>query len=78
MTCPGGCVGGGGQPRMTDDTVRLQRIAALYREDEGKALRTSHTNPAVAELYEKYLGRPLGERSHHLLHTHYSAADSAR
>lgn len=71
MTCPGGCIGGGGQPRMTDDSVRLKRIEALYREDEGKAIRTSHNNPEVAALYAEYLGRPLGEKSHHLLHTHY-------
>ncbi len=73
MTCPGGCIGGGGQPRFTDDSVRKARIAAIYREDEGKEIRASHLNPAVMELYEKYLGTPLGERSHHLLHTAYTA-----
>jgi NADP-reducing hydrogenase subunit HndD len=81
MTCPGGCIGGGGQPRFTDDATREARIAAIYREDEGKPIRTSHTNPAVLELYEKYLGRPLGDRSHHLLHTSYhrrSAPSSLR
>ena len=52
MTCPGGCIGGGGQPRFTDDRVRQARIAAIYQEDEGKTLRKSHENPAVAELYE--------------------------
>jgi NADP-reducing hydrogenase subunit HndD len=72
MTCPGGCIGGGGQPRFTTDAVREARIAAIYREDEGKPVRTSHTNPAVRELYETYLGAPLGERSHHLLHTRYA------
>lgn len=72
MTCPGGCIGGGGQPRFTDDRVRLARIAAIYREDESKPLRKSHTNPAVAQLYREFLGQPLGERSHHLLHTQYS------
>jgi iron only hydrogenase large subunit-like protein len=72
MTCPGGCIGGGGQPRFTTDAVREARIAAIYREDEGKPLRTSHTNPAVRELYEGYLGSPLGERSHHLLPTRYA------
>jgi iron only hydrogenase large subunit-like protein len=71
MTCPGGCIGGGGQPRFTDDTVRLKRIAGIYSEDEGKALRKSHENPDVMKLYEEYLGKPLGEKSHHLLHTHY-------
>jgi iron-only hydrogenase group A len=71
MTCPGGCIGGGGQPRYTDDKVRLSRIAAIYREDEGKQLRKSHQNPQVLEIYQKYLVKPLGEKSHHLLHTQY-------
>jgi iron-only hydrogenase group A len=71
MTCPGGCIGGGGQPRFTDDSVRQARIAAIYQEDEGKALRKSHENPAVADLYREFLGKPLGDRSHHLLHTRY-------
>jgi len=71
MTCPGGCIGGGGQPRFTDDSVRLKRIAGIYREDESKTLRKSHENPDVMKLYEEFLGKPLGEKSHHLLHTHY-------
>jgi NADP-reducing hydrogenase subunit HndD len=71
MTCPGGCIGGGGQPRYTDDQVRLKRIEAIYREDEGKSLRKSHDNPAVKKLYEEFLKKPLGEKSHQLLHTHY-------
>ncbi len=73
MTCPGGCIGGGGQPRLTDDSVRLKRIDAIYREDEGKELRTSHNNPQIAQIYHEFLGKPLGERSHHLLHTHYTS-----
>ena len=73
MTCPGGCIGGGGQPRMTTDAVRNARIQAIYREDEGKALRKSHENPQVRRLYEEFLGEPLGEKSHHLLHTQYEA-----
>ncbi len=75
MTCPGGCIGGGGQPRFTDDSVRLKRIAALYSEDEGKKLRKSHENPDIQTLYKEYLGKPLGEKSHHLLHTHYKQKD---
>jgi NADP-reducing hydrogenase subunit HndD len=75
MTCPGGCIGGGGQPRFTDDSVRLKRIDAIYREDEGKALRTSHNNPQIAQIYNEFLGAPLGERSHHLLHTRYTPAE---
>jgi NADP-reducing hydrogenase subunit HndD len=71
MTCPGGCIGGGGQPRMTTNEVRKARIGAIYREDEGKSLRKSHENPEVIQLYREFLGAPLGERSHHLLHTEY-------
>ena len=76
MTCPGGCIGGGGQPRTTTDEVRRARLAAIYAEDEGKSLRKSHLNPDVQRLYREYLGQPLGERSHHLLHTHYVARDA--
>jgi iron only hydrogenase large subunit-like protein len=72
MTCPGGCIGGGGQPRFTDNAVRAARIAAIYREDEGKRVRKSHLNPEVQRLYDEFLGRPLGEKSHRLLHTHYA------
>ncbi|MBF9014321.1 MULTISPECIES: NADH-dependent [FeFe] hydrogenase, group A6 [unclassified Oceanispirochaeta] len=71
MTCPGGCIGGGGQPRLTNDSVRQARIDAIFREDEGKPIRKSHENPAVASLYRDFLGEPLGEKSHHLLHTGY-------
>jgi len=72
MTCPGGCIGGGGQPRYTDDAVRLARINAIYKEDAGKKLRKSHTNPQIKKIYDEFLKKPLGEKSHHLLHTHYS------
>jgi NADP-reducing hydrogenase subunit HndD len=72
MTCPGGCIGGGGQPRYTNNQVRQARINAIYREDEGKKLRKSHDNPDVAKLYAEFLGHPLGEKSHHLLHTTYT------
>ena len=72
MTCPGGCIGGGGQPRFTDNRIRESRIAAIYREDEGKKLRKSHENPDVQRLYAEFLGQPLGDRSHHLLHTKYT------
>jgi len=71
MTCPGGCIGGGGQPRFTTDEKRKARIGAIYREDEGKALRKSHKNPTITAIYEDYLKEPLGEKSHHLLHTTY-------
>lgn len=71
MACPGGCIGGGGQPVPVDADVRQQRIRAIYTCDTQAALRKSHENPAVQELYANYLGKPLGEKSHHLLHTHY-------
>jgi iron-only hydrogenase group A len=75
MTCPGGCVGGGGQPRYTDDAVRLARINAIYQEDAGKKLRKSHANPQIKVLYDEFLKKPLGEKSHQLLHTHYHERD---
>jgi iron-only hydrogenase group A len=75
MTCPGGCIGGGGQPRMTTNEVRKARMSAIYKEDEGKELRKSHENPDVKKIYEEFLGQPLGEVSHHLLHTHYHARE---
>jgi len=71
MTCPGGCIGGGGQPRYTTDEIRLARMKAIYKEDEGKQLRKSHLNPEITQIYEEYLKKPLGDKSHHLLHTHY-------
>jgi NADP-reducing hydrogenase subunit HndD len=73
MTCPGGCIGGAGQPRFTSDSVRLKRIGAIYKEDEGKKLRKSHENPEITQIYKEFLGKPLSEKSHHLLHTHYHA-----
>jgi iron only hydrogenase large subunit-like protein len=71
MTCPGGCIGGGGQPRLTTNAVRQQRMKALYREDEGKKLRKSHDNPKIKQIYGEFLNMLLGETSHHLLHTAY-------
>ena len=72
MACPGGCIGGAGQPYHHGHAEILQaRMEATYREDEGKAIRMSHKNPDIIKLYEEYLGEPLGERSEQLLHTHY-------
>lgn len=71
MCCPGGCIGGGGQPIPTTNAVRERRIRAIYSVDEAMTLRKSHQNPAVAKLYEEYLKRPLGHKSHMLLHTEY-------
>ncbi len=75
MACPGGCVGGGGQPIPVNNEIRMLRAKALYREDESLTYRKSHENPAIKRIYEEFLGAPLGERSHHLLHTHYTPRD---
>ncbi|HHW97079.1 MAG: NADH-dependent [FeFe] hydrogenase, group A6 [Myxococcota bacterium] len=71
MSCPGGCIGGAGQPRMTTQAVRKARIEAIFREDEGKTMRKSHENPQIREAYEQFFKSPLGERSHQFLHTEY-------
>ena len=72
MACPGGCIGGGGQPfhRGRMEVLR-KRAAALYQEDRSKTLRKSHENPYIQALYADYLGEPCGPRAHKLLHTHY-------
>ena len=75
MTCPGGCINGGGQPIGADMNAARARMQALYKIDQNEKLRLSHKNPYVAKLYEQFLGKPLGEKSHHLLHTHYSSRD---
>lgn len=72
MCCPGGCIGGGGQPIPTNTEIRAKRIAGIYEGDCAMTLRKSHENPAVQELYKEFLGEPLGEKSHHLLHTSYT------
>ena len=72
MGCSGGCIAGGGQPRIDMEEYRELRAGALYSEDERKTMRMSHENPAVAQLYAEYLGSPCGEKSHHLLHTTYT------
>ncbi|HRZ42395.1 MAG TPA: NADH-dependent [FeFe] hydrogenase, group A6 [Bacteroidales bacterium] len=72
MACPGGCIGGGGQPlHHGDSSILKARAQALYREDAGKAIRKSHENPFIKELYEKFLGKPNSHKAHELLHTHY-------
>ncbi len=72
MACPGGCIGGGGQPyHHGDSEILKKRASAIYREDAGKAIRKSHENPFIIQLYKDFLGKPLGEKSHHLLHTKY-------
>lgn len=75
MTCPGGCIAGGGQPFAQDLKAVKARMKALYDIDKNEKVRVSHKNEQVNRLYEEFLGKPLGERSHHLLHTHYSRRD---
>lgn len=71
MGCPGGCIGGGGQPIPTSPEIRQKRAEAIYEEDMGMPIRKSHENPEVVEVYKDYLGHPCGHQSHELLHTHY-------
>ncbi|WMJ79433.1 NADH-dependent [FeFe] hydrogenase, group A6 [Clostridium sp. MB40-C1] len=72
MACPGGCIGGGGQPYIHGDSSILEkRMDALYAEDKNKPLRKSHDNPYIEKLYKEFLGEPYGEKAHTLLHTHY-------
>jgi hydrogenase, Fe-only len=72
MACKGGCIAGGGQPYGTDDEVRAKRTAGSYTDDEKCVKRCSHQNPSITKAYEEFLGKPLGEKSHHLLHTSYT------
>ncbi|MDR1101605.1 MAG: [FeFe] hydrogenase, group A [Clostridiales bacterium] len=74
MACPGGCVGGGGQPYYLqhDAEVLRKRAAALYITDESKSLRLSHENPQIKQLYSEFLGEPGGKKAHKLLHTKYT------
>ena len=71
MTCPGGCIAGGGQPLNTDIERIKARLKSVYDIDANKKLRLSHQNPDIKKLYEEFLGKPLGELSHKHLHTHY-------
>ena len=84
MGCPGGCINGGGQPYVREcflpeedddiiDTYKEKRAKALYSEDERQAIRQSHNNPQIIELYEKFLGEPNSHKAHELLHTSYAA-----
>jgi len=71
MACRGGCVGGGGQPYGATDEIRAKRAAGIYKDDEIHSIRCSHENPEIKVIYEEFLGKPLSEKSHKLLHTHY-------
>lgn len=72
MSCPGGCIGGGGQPYHHGNAEILKkRQMAIYEEDRNKKLRKSHQNPYIIELYNEFFGHPMSEKAHHLLHTQY-------
>jgi len=75
MACPQGCISGGGQPIVPSPEAIKQRRMALYDIDDKSAIRASHQNPFIIQLYNEYLGEPLGEKSHHYLHTHYHERD---
>jgi len=73
MACPGGCVGGGGQPYHNNDIEVLQKRAeAIYAEDKGKPIRMSHQNEEIKQLYKDFLGEPYSHKAHELLHTTYT------
>ena len=71
MACPGGCIGGGGQPVPVNAEIRRLRREGLFSCDRASELRKSHENPEIIELYKTWLGEPLGEKAHNLLHTYY-------
>ena len=71
MACRGGCVAGGGQPYGSTDEVRAKRIKGIYADDGAQTIRCSHDNPAIKAIYSDFLGKPLSEKAHELLHTHY-------
>ncbi len=79
MACPGGCIGGGGQPypsggfKILDPELLAKRAKALYDIDGHNVFRRSHKNPAVQKLYDEYLGEAGSDKAHQLLHTHYTA-----
>ncbi|RJP28030.1 MAG: 4Fe-4S dicluster domain-containing protein [Candidatus Omnitrophota bacterium] len=81
MGCPGGCIGGGGQPYASSNSIPLdeeclkKRAEALYGLDRSRTIRRSYENPDIQRIYKEFLGRPLGPVSHKLLHTHYKAKE---
>ena len=78
MACPGGCVGGGGQPFVDSKReyeVIRKRTEAIYAEDAGKEIRSSQKNPYIQQLYKEFLGEPYGEKAHQLLHTGYTGRE---
>eukprot|EP00756_Hemistasia_phaeocysticola_P010098 Hpha_TRINITY_DN14992_c0_g1::TRINITY_DN14992_c0_g1_i1::g.144898::m.144898 len=75
MACPGGCIGGGGQPKPTSWEIKMKRAKLVYEGDAEQKMRKSHENPEVLQLYKDFLTEPLGHNSHHLLHTKYKARE---
>ena len=81
MACPGGCIGGGGQPKdfmKNADDTRQSRIAGLYRRDQSMTLRKSHENPDIQQVYEQFYGQPLSEMAEKMLHTSYQDRSGIR
>lgn len=78
MTCPGGCLGGGGEPKSDDPNILSKRMKGIYSIDEASTKRKSHENVEVKQLYDDMLGHPLSEASERLLHTTYAARGSER
>jgi NADP-reducing hydrogenase subunit HndD len=76
MACPGGCLGGGGQPIPTNMEIRMKRMEAIYDEDANMPIRKSHENPEIIAIYDEFLEKPNGHKSHELLHTHYLQRES--
>lgn len=72
MACPGGCIGGGGQPIPSSKEIVEKRMEAIYQEDRRLQYRKSHENPLVKQIYTEFLEKPLSKKSHELLHTHYT------
>ena len=72
MACPGGCVGGGGQPFSTNPNLRKERMKGLYKDDKEHVIRKSHENPEIKQIYAEFLGEPNSHKAHELLHTHYN------
>ncbi len=71
MACPGGCIGGGGQPLAATEDVIEKRMQAIYEIDKNKTLRKSHENPYIKKIYEEFLEEPGSHKAHELLHTKY-------
>ena len=78
MTCPNGCIGGGGQPKAFGDTepIRKARVASLYKKDEQMTIRKSHENPSIKKVYEEFYGKPLSKLAEKMLHTSYNDKSS--